>query len=500
MKKHTFSLAFIFFITLVFAENPGVSQVVPDFWIESSSDSAFHNFPAIGVDKEGNFVVVWTTTIDIDSQFSTTEIWGRLYRNDGSPLTPKFRINDKEMYGEGAPMLPTSIDVNNAGNFIITWGLSVIYFQQYNSYAEPQGNNIQIKAVTSGEYPAVGMDRSGNFTIAWANWYTPRGIYAQRFGSEGDSLGIALRINQPYHEEIWNPAIAMNEAGDFIIVWKKGRYGEEGIHGQLFKNDGTAEGANFKISDDTDSAYHGNAAVAIDSSGDIFAVVWQDNRLGDYNLYCQLYRDGEAHGTNFIVNEEDNDSTSWFVPAIAMDKSGCFVITWADNRSGTNDIYGQCYDSSGKVIGKNFIVNTEQEGNQGHPAVALKNGYIFNTWTDGSIWANIIEFPDLSGFKDENKPPETLYQFKLFPNYPNPFNSSTSITFVLKEEVNVIIKIFNILGKETITLVNEIQPAGYRSVIWDGTDHYGNPVSSGVYLCIMTAGDFTELQKMLLMK
>ncbi len=488
----------IFFITSVFAENPGVSQVVPDFCIESSSDSTFHNFPAIGVDKEGHFVVVWTTTIDIDSQFSTTEIWGRRYRDDGSPLTPKFRINDKEMYGEGAPMLPASIDVNDAGNFIITWGLSVIYFQQYNSYAEPQGNNIQIKAVTSGEYPVVGMDRSGNFTIVWSNWYTPRGIYAQRFGSEGDSLGIALRINQPYHEEIWNPAIAMNEAGDFIVVWEKGRYGEEGIYGQLFKSDGTVEGANFKISDDNGSAYHGKTAGAIDSSGDIFAVVWQDNRLGDYNLYCQLYRDGEAHGTNFIVNEEDNDSTSWFVPAIAMDDSGLFVITWLDKLSGNQDIYRQCYDSNGEAIGENFIINTEQEGNQGHPSVVLKNGYIFNTWTDGSIWANVMKFPNTS--RIDNKKCKIPDIFELSPNFPNPFNPTTTFKYALKEDTDITIKVYNILGKEITILVSETQPAGYRSVIWDGTDHYGNPVSSGVYLCIMTAGDFTEVQKMLLMK
>ena len=444
--------------------------------------------------------MVWTTTIDINSQFSTTEIWGRRYRNNGSPLTPKFRINDEKIYGEGAPMLPASIDVNDAGNFIITWGLSVIYFQRYNSYAEPQGNNIQIKAVTSGEYPAVGMDRSGNFTIAWANWYTPRGIYTQRFGSEGDSLGTALRINQPYYEEIWNPAIAMNEAGDFIIVWEKGRYGEEGIYGQLFKNDGTAEGANFKINDDNSNAYHGKATVAIDSSGTIFAIVWQDNRLGDFNLYCQLYRNGETHGTNFIVNEEDNDSTSWFVPAIAMDKLGRFVITWADNRRGTKDIYGQCYDSSGKAIGKNFIVNTEKDGNQGHPAVALYNRNIINVWTDGRIWANVIEFPDLSGIEGEGKRPETTYLFILFPNFPNPFNAATTIEYALKEETKVIIKIYNLLGKEIATLVNENQPAGYQSVIWNGADRFGNPVPSGIYICRIIAGDYTKSQKMVLMK
>lgn len=91
-------------------------------------------------------------------------------------------------------------------------------------------------------------------------------------------------------------------------------------------------------------------------------------------------------------------------------------------------------------------------------------------------------------------------EHEFYQNYPNPFNPTTTFKYALKEEAYVTIKVYNILGEELITLVSETQPAGYRSVIWDGTDHYGNPVSSGVYLCIMTAGDFTEVQKMLLMK
>ena len=85
-------------------------------------------------------------------------------------------------------------------------------------------------------------------------------------------------------------------------------------------------------------------------------------------------------------------------------------------------------------------------------------------------------------------------------NYPNPFNPTTTFKYALKEEANVTIKIYNILGNEVKTLVNENQPAGYQSVIWNGTDQSGNPVPSGIYICRITAGNFTKSQKMVLMK
>jgi len=90
--------------------------------------------------------------------------------------------------------------------------------------------------------------------------------------------------------------------------------------------------------------------------------------------------------------------------------------------------------------------------------------------------------------------------YSLSPNYPNPFNPTTTFKYGLKEEAKVTIKIYNLLGKEIATLVNEIQPVGYQSVIWNGADRFGNSVPSGIYICRIIAGDYTKSQKMVLMK
>jgi hypothetical protein len=89
---------------------------------------------------------------------------------------------------------------------------------------------------------------------------------------------------------------------------------------------------------------------------------------------------------------------------------------------------------------------------------------------------------------------------KLVGNYPNPFNPSTSIQYALSEDVHVTLKVYNMLGQEMATLVDEPQAAGYRSVVWNGRNDAGGTVSSGIYIYKLSAGTFTETRRMLLLK
>jgi hypothetical protein len=91
-------------------------------------------------------------------------------------------------------------------------------------------------------------------------------------------------------------------------------------------------------------------------------------------------------------------------------------------------------------------------------------------------------------------------EYALYQNYPNPFNPTTTIKYDLKQTGDVSLKIYNILGQEVRTLVNTRQEAGYKSVVWDGLNHYGARVASGVYIYRIEAGDFVQSRKMILMK
>ncbi|MGB5849248.1 MAG: alpha-amylase family glycosyl hydrolase, partial [Ignavibacteriaceae bacterium] len=90
--------------------------------------------------------------------------------------------------------------------------------------------------------------------------------------------------------------------------------------------------------------------------------------------------------------------------------------------------------------------------------------------------------------------------YNLFQNYPNPFNPSTTIRYSVVEPGNVSIKIYDVLGREIKTLVNEVKTAGAYSSTWNGDNNFGNKVSSGIYLYRMEAGLFVETRKMILLK
>ena len=85
-------------------------------------------------------------------------------------------------------------------------------------------------------------------------------------------------------------------------------------------------------------------------------------------------------------------------------------------------------------------------------------------------------------------------------NYPNPFNPSTKISFEINELSNVSIKVYNILGKEIKLLLKEYLPSGEHTVQWDGTDNEGSSLTSGVYFIQMTAGNFRQSIKAILLK
>ena len=72
-------------------------------------------------------------------------------------------------------------------------------------------------------------------------------------------------------------------------------------------------------------------------------------------------------------------------------------------------------------------------------------------------------------------------EYAVSRNYPNPFNPSTTIEFELPQPSDVTLKVYNLLGQEVITLVDEERPAGYFAAEWDRRNDFGNTVSSGIY-------------------
>jgi hypothetical protein len=109
----------------------------------------------------------------------------------------------------------------------------------------------------------------------------------------------------------------------------------------------------------------------------------------------------------------------------------------------------------------------------------------------GDIVSNILESIEINAIPDE---------FVISQNYPNPFNPVTRIEYGLPVLSQVRLSIYDLLGREVITLVDGVQEAGYRSVSWHGNNHTGNGVGAGMYFYVIQAGDFRQVRKMILLK
>jgi hypothetical protein len=90
--------------------------------------------------------------------------------------------------------------------------------------------------------------------------------------------------------------------------------------------------------------------------------------------------------------------------------------------------------------------------------------------------------------------------YALHQNYPNPFNPVTNLSYDLPEDAMVNITVFDMMGRVVRTLVNGQQSAGYKSLQWNGTNNSGQPISAGLYIYTIQAGEFSQTKKMIFLK
>ena len=90
--------------------------------------------------------------------------------------------------------------------------------------------------------------------------------------------------------------------------------------------------------------------------------------------------------------------------------------------------------------------------------------------------------------------------YQLNQNYPNPFNPITTISYNIPQANHVVLKVYDLQGKEITTLVNELKSSGQHHISWNGKDNKGLNVTSGLYVYKLIAGDVVKSNKMLLVK
>jgi hypothetical protein len=111
--------------------------------------------------------------------------------------------------------------------------------------------------------------------------------------------------------------------------------------------------------------------------------------------------------------------------------------------------------------------------------------------------AKVLHNPEIN---KSGATPAVPASYCLYQNFPNPFNPTTEIRFDLPEAVRVELKVFNLLGQEVASLVDQVRPAGSYRIMWDSKSATGSPVASGMYVYQIKAGKFTDAKKMMLIR
>jgi len=265
-------------------------------------------------------------------------------------------------------------------------------------------------------------------------------------------------------------------------------------------------------------------------ANDSFAFHWQA-QLPTHHAYYHFSAgdlDGDGLPEFFLGGAQSNHN---LVTALETKGNDLYHPTWAVDIVGGNmlynhqvvhgDIDGDGVDEFTVDVG-GAVLTFKAVGDNDYELFWIKRGI---SWADGIAMGDvdgdglseiIIAITPINNFGLFTKAyvykfdstvlgipvqkPSTPHTIALYPNYPNPFNSITTIRYQLYKAQHIKLIIYNILGKEVITLIDDWQTAGIHSIKWDGINQIEKEVSSGIYFVQLKAGEQQREQKIVLTK
>jgi len=232
---------------------------------------------------------------------------------------------------------------------------------------------------------------------------------------------------------------------------------------------------------------------------------------GDVDIFIAKY-DGDG---NFLWVEQAGGTDRDVGRAIEMEGLGNIVVTGNFNgmatfgsttltSNGGSDIFIAKYDGDGNFLWVEQAGGTNQDFGDGIATDGSGNSVVIGTFSGTATFGDttltsagsqdifVAKLGLVTGIEEEFVLPKS---FNLSQSYPNPFNPSTKIKYSLPQSSNVVIKVFDILGNEIETLIDEQKNTGTYEITW-----YAESLPSGIYFYKLQAGDYIETKKMLLMK
>jgi hypothetical protein len=411
------------------------------------------NYPSLVSDGNGGAIIAWYDYLG----GSYWNISAQRISADGvTQWTPNGVFISTAAINQTSPNM---ISDGNGGAIIACWdnrGTNPfnVYAQRVNAGGATQWtpNGISIcraTLITGQGTPNIVSDGSGGAIITWmennsGSYY----IYVQRINSDSTFKWTARGVNiYSAINQLTSPKLVSDDSGGAIIIWNDARRGYSDIYAQRINEDSALQWDPSCVAACLQTGDQLNPNIIKDGSGGAI-IAWRDSRSGD-NVYAQNISAGGALQWTTDGAAICTIAGAHYFPVLVSDNSGGAIITWWEYRSIDADIYAQRVYNSGNLF------TSVKDGSGGVPNA-----------------------------------------FRLAQNYPNPFNPATTIGFTLAKNSNVMLKVYDLLGREIATLVNEEMKAGIlHKVSFDGSRF-----ASGIYFYRLEAGENAQVKKLILLK
>jgi hypothetical protein len=472
-----------------------------------------HNPQLITVD-DGGAIVTW---YDRRSDFAW-DIYALRVNAEGVRL---WDVDGLEMCTAGGSQTFPQLTTDGARGAIVAWeddrsGSSAnhdIYAQRANAggWLEWAEQGVAICTATGNQqFPYVISDGAGGAIIAWEDQSsdTYRYIVAQRLSPSGALLwpaaGVRLTTTDSYKLSM---DLDADGVGGAVATWVDRCNGNYDIYAQRIDASGARQWTNAGVPVCTAGATQSSPRVASDGLGGAL-ITWSDERggVGADDIYAQKLNAAGVVEWLWAPNGRIISSPPGrqYGAMIVSDRVGGAVIAWNTDDAAGRDIYVQWVDDNGtnrwEVDGMPLCTAA---GTQVNAAITFgSQGYAIVAWHDyrsgsgdSDIYAEETELT-CSSVETPNAPAAV----HLDPNYPNPFNPRTTVSFTLPATGQVRVAIYDAKGQMVARLVDETLAAGAHSIDWDGRDAYGASMPSGTYFCRLTSPWGVETRNMGLIK
>ena len=494
MKKLLLSLALLLITPLSFNIDNCMSQWLPDVRITNNTALSLTNQYTNGrcIASSGDTVhVVWYDTRD----GASPEIYYKRSIDGGINWGADTRITNNIYYSSN-PSVAVSGSVvhivwedNRDGNY-------EIYYNRSINGGASWGTDTRLT-----NDPAISQNSCvssiGLFVnVVWADFRNgPQSeVYYKRSSDGGISWGADTRITNDSAGSWW-PSVSTS--GSVVhILWMDGRNGHQDIYYKRSIDAGVNWGTDTPLTNDTNHRDTPSMSV----SGSNVHILFLDSRNWDPGPYEIFYKHSTDGGVSWGADTRltVHYTSSSLHSVIASSGSNVHVV-WDDNRNSALNY--EIYYKSSTNGGLNWGVDTRLTYDSSYsmyPFVSASGTSVHVVWSDyrnGNYEIYYKRNPTGNTIGIQNISTKIPSKFSLSQNYPNPFNPATVISFQLSVAGNVLLKVYNMLGKEVAILVNKNLNPGTYKVDWNASNF-----SSGVYFYKLETNGFSDVKKLILLK